>query len=194
MRTRTPETALRRLAVTALAVTSLGMSACGGGSPSSEDRESAAAQTQTTTAPAAATNSSPTSQQGSDEERIRSVLAQEHDAFLAGDADTYCQVLTEELRRALDGCTFINDSLASQQRSGLVIEDQEILELTIEDGKAYAAVYQQQDDESPATQTPSDFELTKIGDAWQISKSRYRTEREDGPAKCFVGGSFADLC
>jgi hypothetical protein len=190
---------MRSLLLAALLVGTLGIVGCAEDSEASRTDgvgQGAAAQTstQTATAPTNSPEPPPAGQGGSDEEQIRAVLKQEHDAFLAGDTDAYCQTLADELRNAMAGCEFIRDGLAFQQSRGLVIENQEILELTMEGEKAYAAVYMQQDDKSPGAQTPADFELTKTDGVWRISMARYRTEREEGPAKCFVGGSTSDLC
>lgn len=195
-----------RLLAVALLIAAVGVGACGdtpetNGSTGSAEQ---ATQAQRTAEPTTRSetkeqpgtseaDSLPADQAGSDKDQIKALLEQQHQAFLAGDADAYCQALTDELRTALDGCEFIEAALQSQQDSGGMVEDQEILELTMESDKAYAAVYEQQDTGS-SEKTPADFELTKVDGAWRISLTRYRTEREAGPAKCFVGGSFNDLC
>jgi ketosteroid isomerase-like protein len=181
---------VRKLVLSALLVATLGTAACGGDVESSGESSA----TETTAAPTGSAAPLTADQAGSDEEQIRAVLKQEHDAFLAGDTVAYCELLADDLRAVMAGCEFIRNGLAFQQSSGAVMESQEILELTVEGDRAYAAVYDQLDNASPGAQTPSDLELTKTESGWRISKARYRTEREVGPAKCFVGGSTADLC
>ncbi len=182
----------------ALVAVVLGLAACGEGSSSAvaDERGSAPAQTEErapTTEPDSP-DSIPADQAGGDEEQVRAVLDQQHQAFLSGDTTAYCDTLDDELKSALADCESIKAGLELQQTNGTVKEDQEILELTIEGNKAYAAVYKQEDDDSPGAKTPIDHELTKIDDVWRVSMMRYRTEREEGPAKCFVGGSTNDLC
>lgn len=135
----------------------------------------------------------PSDQIADDEEQIRSLLEEHHATFLAGDSEGHCATFVEEMAAALQGCTHVPPMLELQQSDGLVVEDIEILDLNVEGDKAYAAVFEQMDSESP-NETPTDYELTKSGDVWRISLSRYRTERTEGEAKCFVGGTTNDLC
>lgn len=50
------------------------------------------------------------------------------------------------------------------------------------------AFYGQVDETS--SETPSDHDLVKTQGVWRVDRSRYRTEREEGPAKCFVRGEI----